>query len=230
MKKLALILISLSLILAACDFDVTADLYMQDVMDAQELGETLHINGTLSLEFSGDEEKQQQIVEILQDELNDVKNVREEERSYSTYLVVDYKIPLITAEEVEDIYNHPNVQDNIFTFAVSANTLNVAFNKPRFDRLDTLLYDQFYQRLDFEDFTMSLRLQNDLREPVSVILYSVYANSVPVPYSETFTLERRDEVEIKFSDVLRDSVTTLQDIETAGIAVRKFAEFDVVAE
>ncbi len=230
MKKLVLILTSLSLLLAACDFDVTADLYMQDIMDAQELDETLYINGTLSLEFSGDEEKQQQIVEILQDELNDVKNVREEERSYSTYLVVDYKIPLITAEEVEDIYNHPNVQDNIFTFAVSANTLNVAFNKPRFDRLDTLLYDQFYQRLDFEDFTMSLRLQNDLREPVSVILYSVYANSVPVPYSETFTLERRDEVEIKFSDVLRDSVTTLQDIETAGIAVRKFAEFDVVAE
>lgn len=227
MKKLALILVSLSLLLAACSFDMTADLYMQDVMDAQELGETLFINGTLSLEFSGDEEERQQIVDILQDELNDVENVREEERSYSTYLVVDYKIPLIAAGDVQDIYGHPDVQDNIFTFAVSANTLNVAFNKPRFDQLDTLLYDQFYEHLDFEDFTMSLHLQNDLRDPVEVTLYSVYANNAPVPYSETFSLERRDEVEIRFSDVLRDSITSLQDDETAGIAVRKFAEFEV---
>lgn len=230
MKKTLVFLLAISLLLVACNFDISADLYMQDIIDAQELGETLYANATLAVEFSGDEEDRQQIVAILEEELNEVENIREEEKDYSTYLVVDYKIPLIAGEELEGIYSHPEVQNNIFTFAVTSNILNIVFNKARFDALDASLYDQFYQHLEFENFAMSLYLQNDLRTPVDLTFYSVYANNEPIPYQTTLTLDRRDEIEIKFSDVLRDSATTPSEAETEGVVVRKFAEFQVVEE
>lgn len=231
MKRGFLLLLLASLLLAACQFDVTADLYLQDVIDVQEAGETILTNATLALEIGGaDEAEKQQIVAILNEQLHEVENVREEERDYSTYLVVDYKIPIIYADDVEGIYSHSEIRNHIFTFALSAdNSLNLTFNKPRFDTLSDQLYEEFYQRLNFEDFSMRLYLQNDLRDDIDVTLYSVYANSVPLPYSSTFTLGRRDEIEIRFSDVLRDSVTTPQEMETTGIAVRKFAELVPVA-
>lgn len=230
MKKSLLILVVLSSVLAACSFDIATDLYMQDVMDAQELGEPVYLNATLALEYSGDEEDKQEVLDILQEQLYQIDNIREEEKSYSTYLVVDYKIPLVPATELDGIYNHAEVQRNIFAFAVVSDTLYIACNKARFDELDASLYEQFYQHLDFEDFTMSLILQNDLRETIEITLYSAYADGVPVPYSDTLTLERRDDIEIRFSDVLRDSVTTPQETEQTGIAVRKFADIKILAE
>lgn len=232
MKKTLLLLMLVSLLLAACEFDITTDLYLQDIMDVQETGETLFVNATLALDFGGgDEERKQQVVDILEEQLYQIESVREEERNYSTYLVVDYKIPIVYAEDVEGIYNHDEVGNHIFTFALAAdNSLNVAFNTPRFEALSDQLYDEFYQELSFEDFSMHLYLRNDLRGSADVTLLSVYANSVPVPYSSTFTLERRDEIELKFSDVLRDSLTAPLETETTGIVVRKFAEITVASE
>lgn len=231
MKKLFLLLVLASLILTACQFDVTADLYLQDVMDVQEAGETIFTNATLALEIGGaDEADKQQIVDILDAQLHQISNIREEERDYSTYLVVDYKIPIVYAESAEGIYSHAEIGNHIFTFALSSdNSLYIAFNKPRFDALSDQLYEEFYRRLSFEDFSMRLYLQNDLRDTVDVTLYSVYANNIPLTYSSDFTLERRDEIEIRFSNVLRDSVTTPLPSETTGIVVRKFADLSLVA-
>lgn len=230
MKKAVLVLLSLSVLLVACSFELTTDMYIQDVMDVEEFGDTLYTNATLALESSSDAERKQQIISVLEEELREPANFREEERSYSTYLVVDYKIPIVAASEVEAIYTLPEVRDNMFTFAVVSDALYVAFNKARFDNLDASLYEQFYQHLDFEDFTMNLYIRNDARDAVELTLYSVYANTVPVPYSHTIVLERRDDVGIRFSDVLKDSVTTPLSSETTGITVRKFADLNSTAE
>jgi len=227
MKKGLLLLLFASLVLSACEFHLTTELYLQDVIDVHDTSETIFTNASLALEIGGaDEEKKQQIIDILNAQLHEISNPREESRNYSTFLVVDYKIPIIYADTVDGIYSHPEISDHIFTFALSADgAIYIAFNKLRFDALSNQLYEEFYQRLSFEDFSMQLYLRNDLRESIDVTLYSVYANNAPIPYSNVFTLERRDEIEIKFSDVLRDSIVTPLPTETTGIVVRKFADF-----
>lgn len=83
--------------------------------------------------------------------------------------------------------------------------------------------------MSFSNFTLSLILHNDLRDPIEATLYSVYANSAPIPYSRTLTLAGRDQVEIRFSDVLRDSINAPEETETEGITVRKFADLSNLA-
>jgi hypothetical protein len=150
-------------------------------------------------------------------------------KDYTTYLVVDHKTPLVYASTVADVYLLPEVQDSIFSFAVTPNALNIVFNRRQFDQLDAALYDQMYQHLSFEDFTIRVNLRNDSRDPVEVMLYSVYANTTPIPYSSAVTLERRDELAIRLSDVLRDSVYTPEAAEQSGIMVRKFADLPAMA-
>jgi len=229
-KKYGFWVIPLVLLLAACNFDLTTDLYAQDIADVQESGETIYTNATLALEYGGDADRKQKIVDLLQQQLRQVGNIRDEERGYSTYLVVDHKLPLVYANDVTAAYTLPEVRENMFTFVVTPGALNIAFNRNRFNALDATLYDQFYQHLEFENFTMSLFLRNDAREPLEVTFYSVYANGIPIPYNQTFTLDRRDDMEIKFSDVLRDSAITPDAAESAGITVRKFAELNAVDE
>jgi hypothetical protein len=166
---------------------------------------------------------------MLQEHLIEVSNPREEERDYTTFLVVDHKIPLVYASNVSDVYLLPEVQDNIFTFAVTPNALNIAFNRSEYDQFDAALYDEMYQHLSFEDFTIRVNLRNDSRDPIEVTLYSVYADTTPIPYSSTVSLERRDELEIRFSDVMRDSVYTSEATEPSGIVVRKFADLPELA-
>nr|PZN58537.1 MAG: hypothetical protein DIU68_01955 [Chloroflexota bacterium] len=216
--------------LAACDVEQTTDIYLQDILDVQDSGETIYNNAVLAIEFSGDEEDKEEIGDLLKQYLNDVSDIREEERNYSTYLLVNYKLPIALADNTESAYRLPEVRGNIFTFVVIGDTLNIAFNNDRFKELDAALYKEYYRHLEFEDFTMRVFLHNDLRDPVSITLYSVYVNNMPVPYSATFTAERRDELEVIFSDVLRDSAVTPGETETSGITLRQFAEFELATK
>lgn len=230
MKRLWLLIVCLGLVLAACNFEQTTDIYIQDILEVQDSGETIYNNAVLAIEFSGDEEDKEEIADLLKQHLNEVSNIREEERNYSTYLLVDYKLPLALADDTESAYRLPEVRGNMFTFVVIGDILSIAFNSDRFKELDAALYKKYYQHLKFEDFTMRVFLHNDLRDPVSVTLYSVYVDNVPVPYSTTITAERRDELEVIFSDVLRDSAVTPEETETAGITLRKFAELGLTSE
>lgn len=230
-KLLPLVLGILAVLIAACDFSLSTDIYMQDVLDAQDNGQSIYTNATVAFQYSSsDPAQKQQVVDLLEQQLNEVSNVHEETRDYGTYLVADFKIPLVYAVDVAAIYGLPEIQTNMFTFAVTKDTANVAFNRKKFDTLDSVLADKFYQHLDFKDFTMSLFLHNDARKSVDVTLYSSYADNAPVPYSQTFTLNRRDDLEVRFSDVLRDAIITPQDTETKDITVRKFADLKVAAE
>ncbi len=136
MKKLFLLVTCLTLLAAACTFESTTDLYVQDVVDVQASGTTLYADAELAMEFSGDEAAQQQIVDLLEQYFVEVSNPHQEDRNSNTYLVVDHKMPLVYANAAAGIYALADVQANVFAFAVTPTDLNIAFNKTRFDQLN----------------------------------------------------------------------------------------------
>lgn len=66
------------------------------------------------------------------------------------------------------------------------------------------MQENFWQQLSFSDFTLQLRLINDTRETVTASVYSLYANQQPVLFLEDYSLARRDMLELRLSDVMRD--------------------------
>lgn len=227
-------LLVLSLILSACRIDVSSDLSMQDVMAVVERQETIYTAAALVFEFSGDEEQMQQVTELVSAQLREAENFRQEERDSQTFVLVDFKIPVIYASDGETLNSHPDAQGNIFGILLTQNesglSAHVAFNQTRFDELNTQVSEQLSQSLRLSDCVLRVYLNNDLREVVHLTVYAVYVDNTPVPYSETFTLERGDEIELKFSDVLRDSLAVQQESDSGSIRSRKFADITVGAE
>lgn len=233
MKTASLILLFLvfSLILSACRVDVSSDLYMQDVMAVVDRQETIYTTATLTFEFSGDDDQMQQVVELLSAQLREAGNFRQEDRNSQTFVLVDFKIPVMYASDNESLNSHPDALGNIFGIILMQNkgglSAHVAFNQTRFDELNAQVSERLNQSLRVSDCVLRVYLNNDLRETVHLTVYSVYVDSTPVPYSGSFTLEQGDEIELKFSDVLRDSLAVQQESDTGSIRSRRFADITV---
>jgi hypothetical protein len=233
MNKAVLILplLVFSLILSACRIDVSSDLSMQDVTAVVEGQETIYTSAALVFEFSGDEEQMRQLVELLSEQLREAGNFRQEERDSQTFLLADFKIPVFYASDGETLKSHPDALGNIFGIALMRNgsglSAHVAFNQTRFDELNAQVSEQLGQRLRVSDCVLRVYLNNDLSEAVHVTVYSVYVDDTPIPYSGSVTVEHGDEIEIKFSDVLRDSLAVQQESDSGSIRSRKFADITV---
>ncbi len=234
MKRICIILPLLGLILSACAYDVSTTFFVQDVADLVKSHETIYANATFAIEFSGEEEEYQQATEYLSGVLLDAGNFRQEERNNKTYLLVDYKTPLIYANAFEDIATLPDTQNNVFTiiFLQETGKLNayMTFNQSLFDTLNTQAKEQFDQSVALAGASIYVTLRNDLSESVSVTVFSAYANDVPVPGEKTLLLEKQDDVELKFSDVLRDSLGVTQETDSPTLHIRKFAEIVLPAQ
>ena len=95
---------------------------------------------------------------------------------------------------------------------------------PAIAHFSSLFSERLYQSIELEEATIHVVLSNDLREALNVTVFSTYANNIPVPYEQTLSLERRDDLELKFSDVLRDSLGVSEENDTETLRIRKFAE------
>jgi hypothetical protein len=228
MKKRLLVVALVGLLLSACSFDFSADLYMQDIADILETQEPIYTNAIFGFEFSGDEEDKQKAIQLLTTNLYEAENFREEDRDFQTFLLADYKIPLIYAATLEDIHANPELQKHLLALAITRNEgrldVYAVFNQALFDRLDNQIYEESYQHLELAESSMRVFLINDSREAISATVAGMYVNNAPMPYEGTFSMERRDQIEIRFSDVLRDSFGVQLDTDTANIKIRKFAE------
>jgi len=80
----------------------------------------------------------------------------------------------------------------------------LAVNQERFASAADYVQEEFWTTLSFSDFNVQVRVINDTRETVRLALQNVYVNQKPVLYSEDYQLARRDALDIRFADVMRD--------------------------
>ena len=205
-KRLSTIgLLLLALLLTGCGGSIITDLYVQDIFETLEgLEEPLLTSTTITVESPGDEYNDQ-LIELLEKSFRDVRNARTTSQDYSSYVVVDAKVPILMLEDFEQFWDG---DDAVAIFVVDMEDgtagLGLGLNSDKLDVLFNAFAEQMWEAASIEDFTFTVKLYNDTREPVFTYLQGVYANGTPIAYEEVFEMERRDSMEILLGDVARD--------------------------
>lgn len=204
-KLVGLMLVLGVLLLTGCAGEFHTDLYVQDVLEVAS-GEEEYVltTGTIFVESPG-EDFNAQLQAILEATFRDVKNVRTGTGEYGSKVIADLKVPVVL---FEDSQAGPWAEEALAVLVMPMEEGHTAFglmlNGEKIDGIfASFLEDSFYS-VGVKDFTFYIKLNNDLRELAAVYLQGVYANGRPLPYAEVLTLERREAVEIKPSDVSRD--------------------------
>ncbi|MBN1287463.1 MAG: hypothetical protein JXB47_18830 [Anaerolineae bacterium] len=234
-KSLIVSLMALVIALSGCNFDLNTDLYIQDIIELPSFDELLYGSATIAIGYAPDEpEDQEKLQQLMIDTFRNARDFREEERNYTTYTLFDIDLLILGgSDHTADLAASPASEDifSIFVeYGENLATLYAVLNESKYKEFQTLLKDEYWQDVTLEDANIIVNLINDTRESVSTQLFSVYANNTPYPYSTTITMGRRDEVAIKFSNVLRDSLEYTYDDDTGGFRTRVFGTVILLAE
>lgn len=207
MKRLATAFaaISLLVLLATCDSDLTADLYVRDIVDlANGTVDRVFTSATISVESPGSDSAAE-VEQYIRENFRDANNFRVESRNYTDFVLSDIKIPVVNA----DTTNSPTEPQDLFALLVRVTEagsaeFGIAVNNGKFTRISRHAKDEYYQDVSVSDMRITLRVSNDTRSEAAVLLSDVYANQNPLPFEHEYLLSPRDVVELRFSDVLRD--------------------------
>ncbi len=125
----------------------------------------------------------------MADTFRNVRNLREEKRGYSTYTVFDIDVLILGGSDHTADLTASSAGGDAFSvfieYGEDTATLYAVLNEDKYNNLQTLLKNEYWQTVTLEDATIIINLINDTRETVDVQLKSVYANAIPYPYSTT---------------------------------------------
>jgi hypothetical protein len=204
-KISGIVLLLLALLLTGCGGEIVADLYIQDIYEiAEGVEEPMFTTATIALESLG-EEYNAELIELIELNFRQTANFRTQSRDFSTYLLADVKIPVLDLEDSDDLWIANGLLGIVvLTMEDGSLAFGIGLNGDKFLELSSSFGEDSWQGLSIKDFTIGVKLINDLRDPVLVSLQSVYANQVPLAYDEMYELQRRDILDIQLADVLRD--------------------------
>ena len=205
-KKLTgVALLLLMLLLTGCGGEIVTDLYVQDILDVvtgEE--ESLLTTATITLESPG-EESNEQLMSLIDQNFRDAGNFRPTSGDFSNYITVDVKVPVVLLDNHEDLLvKEDSMGIVVMDLEDGAYGFGLVLNSYKLDEMFSALGEELWFSVGIEDFSFTVKLINDLREAISVMLHGVYANNIPLAYEEIFEMERRDIIDIRLSDVLRD--------------------------
>lgn len=201
----AVALVLLALVLTGCGGQGTIDLYVQDVFEIVEgTDEQLLTSAVISVESPG-EDYNQQLIELLELNFRNATNARTMSQDYSTYIVMDVKVPLLTLDDFEKLWENGDALAIVaFDMEDGSAAFGLALNSDKLEELFGAFSEEVWEPISIEDFSFIIKLYNDTRNPVSVALQGVYVNQVPVAYEAVYEMARRDVLEIRLGDVARD--------------------------
>ncbi|NLJ81358.1 MAG: hypothetical protein GX335_10075 [Firmicutes bacterium] len=201
-------LLVLLLLFSGCGGEIAADLYIQDIYEAAETVENeLWTTATIALETYSDEHREE-FSELISSIFSKAGHFRIQSRGFSDYFVADVRIPLLAYENREEL----RIKDGLLgAVALGPDEdgdyfFGLALNSAKFEDISQQISSEYWTDLSFEKFSLQLNVINDTRESVDLTVQGVYANQKPVLYDGVFKLERRDSLEIKLSDLMRDWV------------------------
>lgn len=205
-KLSAVALVLLALVLTGCGGQGTIDLYVQDVFEVVEgLDEQILTSAMISVESPGDDYNQQ-LIELLELNFRNATNARTASQDYSTHILVDVKVPILTLDDFVLLWeNDDALAIVVFDMDDGSAAFGLALNSDKLDMLFGAFSEQLWEAVTIEDFTFTIKLYNDARNPVFASLQGVYVNQVPVAYEEVYEMARRDVLEIRLGDVARDA-------------------------
>ena len=196
----------LIVLVSACKIDMNTDVYLHDIKDvALENAEGLKTSGLLRVGVPGCDDKEQltQVSSLLKDYF---LNVSEKtcEAGMESLLTIGVDIPIInstqswtskTSSTTALITNKSKDGSSIL--------VNFALNKTKFANLNSAVQNKFFDKLSFDESTVSFSVNNDGRQNENAVISDSFVDGKPTIHSKRFTLARRNKIDVEPSNVRR---------------------------
>ena len=202
-RRLSVICLAMT-VLAGCKIEMETDLYSSDLRSVSG-GETgLTTPANLALPISSVDkctEDTQKIVKIMEGMIASFEPKGCERKDINSFMMSVVQVPIVdsvdnwaSSDELFGIVAQNDTED--------ANRINVflVMNLDRYDILSDRVKDEFYQSLDLDDSTISVVLNNDEREDVTIMVDNAFVQGQP-ELRIAYAVSRRGQVKIDLSDV-----------------------------
>ncbi len=195
--------------LTACSSYVESEVYFRDLeeMAEEDLNARLKLHVPLPSRDSCSEYRERyDRVWAQSSDFAALEYVQCHQEGYDTYVEYAMDIPLqACCGEVreEDIALSGPAAIVVFDLLQDDQyALLLVVDPTSLNRLDALVYEEFYMPLDLEDSAVRIIFINDTREDQVLVVEHVFVHDQPVPYPATLVLEPRDSIEVVLSDVV----------------------------
>ena len=195
---------------SACKIDMNTDIYLRDIKDvALNNSEGLHTSGVLKVGVPNckNKEKLSEVTGLLK---ADFLNVSEKtcEAGMESLLTIGVDIPIINSTEGW-------TSKTSSTTALVTNKskdgssilVNFALNKTKFANLNSAIQSKFFDKLSFDESTVSCSVNNDSWQDEEAIISDAFVDGRPVIHAKSFKLARRNKIDVEPSNVRRISVS-----------------------
>ncbi|MFZ7134710.1 MAG: DUF7424 family protein, partial [Eubacteriales bacterium] len=190
-KTIGVVLLLATMLFVGCDGELTATIYVRDVIDlSEEKNEILYTNAVVAIESPG-ESNVEFLKQKMKEWFREAKNFRTSSKDFTNYMVADIKIPVynldIKNQEIEDLFSVVVVN--------GSNTddvhIGLSIKKEAFQRIADYVSNQFYSTISISDWELNIVVNNDTRQIVNMTAQSVYIDNTPVFYPVEFQIDER---------------------------------------
>ena len=208
--------IGLVVVISGCKVDSKYEVFVQDLVEIADTGETLFAPGSLEIEMASCESNFQDVYEVIEKYYLVTGDPNCIDRNLDEYLQVKIKSPI-----VNDGNSLPqNVPTGLSVkFDESAGSFEIfaILNYVRFNSLEADV-KRLDATVELELNLVQIVLNNDLRSTVDVTTPSGYLNGKPMVYGEA-TLDRRENLTIQFSEIFPQNLREQGKIKAATLTI-----------
>ena len=199
------------LILAACTVNLEFEIFSSDlIVIAQQKNEVIMVNATVKMDYS--EEEAESVKKYMNDNFRDAGNFKVVEEEYSTFLLAEYKLPIIHAENKE----FESEQDLITVIVNEVDTgkylVGIKFDKEQYKAMNVFSQEKFYSDIDLKESEIQFEFRSDNDEEIQTSWRSVYVNSEAYPIKGKFLLHKRDKLVVTLSDIFKEAMKSEEDV------------------
>jgi hypothetical protein len=202
---------SLFFLLVACSVNLEFEIFSSDLIDvAEKGGQPLFVNANVRMDHS--EEEEEEIKNFMKENFRDAENFRVVEEEYSSYLLADYKLPIVNIDD--DSFKE---KGDLLTIVVQSSQdssfeIGVRFNREQFDQMNVFAQEKFYSDISLGDSKMKFDFRSDNSEMLDLEWTCVYVDGRPVPLGRSFKMEKRDKLEIEFSKIFKEAMKSSEEV------------------
>ncbi|MFA7671735.1 MAG: hypothetical protein WCY53_05690 [Sphaerochaetaceae bacterium] len=197
----------LLLLIISCGGSLITTLRVGDILAVADYSDlVIYANAKIEIETFGLEDETD-LKKKVTEWFRGAENFGSRSGDLTTFLTADIEIPIY------NYYNNYyykstdpfsillyNAQDRIY--------LSFLFSESKFKEIDDYVQENFFSSLSLKDWNFSITLYNDTKEKQTVALNYVYVNDEPLLFEESYSLNPRETLDIRISDLLRDFAVT----------------------
>ena len=196
----------LIVLVSACKIDMSTDVYLRDIKDvALTNAKGLKTSGLLRVGVPNCDDKEQltQVSSLLKDYF---LNVTEKScaAGMESLLTIGVDIPIVNSES--GWTSKTSSTTALITQKSKDGTsilVNFVLNRTRFNNLNQAVENQFFDKLSLDESTVTFSVNNDGRQDEVAVISDSFVDGKPIIYSKSFTLKRRNKIDVEPSNVRR---------------------------